>query len=604
MAAKTRFGLEGYGVRRAGSFAGKTAGAADPDADFNAFLAKVTTPRCWLLEVDVLSLAAIGDGDEQSGAYGEEAYSEAAYAEGDSSDSSRLYFSSHGFTSQSADTPASTHYDGRIKGEIRVNRRIHGRSGVGGLTKVFGEVTLVNTDGGLDTLLADYALDGRPAKLLLGKPTDARADFGLVFSGVVQSAEVSEKEFRLRLSDGSALLDVPVNPNTYAGLGGNLEGGTDLAGKAKPKAFGASYNIAPPLVHGALLLYQVHDGTVSDVPQVYDRGVALTKGADYSSQSDMEATAPAAGQYRVWKSGGFFRLGATPAGTVTADVLGDASSSYVNKTADIVQRLLLLAAVDSSLLDSDSFTQLNTDASAEVGIWTGTEKKTIADAIEDLLAGVGAFGGFSRLGFYTVGVIKAPEGSPAASYTDEDVTELKREPLPAEVEPVVWRARVAWQKNYTVQEDLAASVPAARKTFAAEPERVAVREDAAVKSQRLLAREYGPTGNLYAQQNDADAEALRLLNMWKEGRGLYRVVLPPKALSRDLGDEVNITHARHGFSAGRNARVLGHELKGLKVELTVLAGGSDYAGVVASDARLLEDGQLRVLEDDGERLFG
>jgi hypothetical protein len=275
----------------------------------------------------------------------------------------------------------------------------------------------------------------------------------------------------------------------------------------------------------------------------------------------------------VWKGGGFFRLGSTPAGTATADILGDASGTgYIDKTGDIVNRVL----VDQALLvageiDAAAIAQLNIDAPAEVGIWRGAEASSIAGVLDELLAGVGAFGGFSRLGKFTCGMIASPSGASAASYTEADIGKLEREALPSAVDPLIWRARVAWQHNYLVQNDVAAGVTAARRTFAAEADRVAIREDSTVRSRRTLAREYGPTGNLYAQQADADAEAVRLMSLWSVERGLYAVPLPAAALARDIGEVITITYPRFGFSAGAQARVLGHEIRGTKVTLRAFA---------------------------------
>lgn len=539
---------------------------------FDDFLADVAAERRWLLELDPLPLLPESDGSAASGAYADAAYSEVAYGEGESGDSATLYYSSHGFTSQPADVPASTWYENRVQG-VRISRAIFSESGgVGGLARTTGECHLVNADGELDELQDSYALDGRPARLLLGGPAAARSAYGLVFSGVVQKFDDADVRLvRFALSDGIGKLAVPVSPNTYAGTGA-LEGGADLAGKPKPKAWGNAQNVAPPLVDSTKLIYQVHEGQISDVTSVYDRGIALVKGADYASQAELEATAPAAGQYRVWKTGGHFRLGATPAGTVTADVLGDAAGGYVNKTADILKRVLLIAAIDDSLIDAASFAALNVDAPAEVGIWVGAERRAVGELVGRLLAGVGAYGGFSRANLFTVGVVKAASGVALDSFSEEDIGEIRRLPLPAAVEPVVWRAHVAWQRNYTVQTDLAAGVTAARRVFAAEAERVASREDQTVRSQRQLALEYGPTGNLYAQQADADAEALRLLNLWKPARGLYLLpVLAARALARELGDVVKVTHRRYGFDAGKDVRILGVAITGARADLTVLA---------------------------------
>lgn len=547
---------------------------------FDDFLADPSAERCWLLEIDAFALTPDTDGTQASGALSEAAMSEVSFSEGgSSSDASTLYYSSHGFVSQAADTPASTYYEPRVTNELTVLRAIVGNSGIGGLARTVGECTLLNADGGLDATLASYALDGRPVRLLIGRTTrdssgnrtfDARSAFNLVFSGVIESIDTADaKRVRLQFSDAIAKLAAPLNSTSYAGTGA-LEGGSDLKGKPKPRSFGHVYNVSPPQVDSAKLIYQVNDGAISNVSAVYDRGVLITQGADYTDTADLNTNAPAAGTYRVLKSGGYFRLGSTPSGTVTAEVLGDATGSYVNKAGDILQRVILVGGIDSSLIDSASFTQLNVDAPAEVGVWIGTDPTTIEAVADALLATAGAYGGFSRLNLFTVGVVKAASGTAAAAYTTQDIMDLRRLPLPPDVEPAVWRARVAWQRNYTVQNDLAAAA-ASRVSFTSEQERVAMREDLTVKTQRQLAREYGPTGDLYAQQADADTEALRRLNLWKVAPGLYEAKISPKALARDLGDVVTLTYPRYVFTAGRDTRVLGHRIDVSGATLTVLA---------------------------------
>lgn len=542
---------------------------------FEDFLAETGVERCRLLELDTLTLAALSDGTIATTGYAEHAYSEVAYGEGDGNETgglATLYFSSHGFTSKAADTPASKFYPGRIKRDIYVERRIIGRSGIAGLAKVAGRVVLSNADGGLDTLLSTYAIDGRAARLLLGRPTDARSAFGQILTGIVAATPgLSARALTLDISDGLARLDVPINTYVYAGTGA-LEGGADLKGKPRPKCWGNALNVPAVLVDAVKRIYEVNHGAISDVPAVYDRGIALAKGADYASQSELETTAPAAAQYRVWKGGGFFRLGSEPSGTVTADVLGDADGGYINKTADIVQRLLKnQAAFDSLEIDAASFAQLNIDAPAEVGIWCGPEAgHTVRAAVDELLAGVGAFGGFNRTAKFTVGLVAVAAGAPVATFTELHILDIVREPLPDEIDPVVYRARVSYQRNYTVQSDLASAVSSARRAFAAEAVRIAVRENLAAKSQRPLARELGPTG-LYAQSADADTEALRRINLWSPARAVYRIRLRELALVRDLGEVVRIKFPRFGFSGGVDVRILGHKINGRLIELLVLA---------------------------------
>lgn len=527
---------------------------------------------CWLLELEAFQLAPVVD-VEPAMAYSEAAFSESGFSEGEGGEEASLktlLYSDRGYISHPTDTPASTWYEGRIKAGMRVERRIIGRDGVGGLARVFVEIALVNRDGGLDMLTHDYALPGRAARLYVGRPGDPRAHFGLVASAVTERIWTALGDVRVRLSDGLARLDRNVNTTTYAGTGG-LEGGADLKGKYKPKAYGPNFNVSPPLVDSAKLIYQVHDGAINDVPAVYDRQILLTQGADYASQSDLETIAPSAGEYRVWKPGGFFRLGATPDGTLTSDVEGDATGSYISKTGEIVQRILeAQAGFLAADINTGSFASINASAPAAVGIWIGTEGRKIDEAADELLAGIGAFGGFSRLGQFTVGLVAVPQaGTSAATFTEEDIVEIERLPSPASVDPIVWRTLVGYQRNYTVQSDLAAGVTAERRTFAAEPIRVETADDASIQSRHRLARELLVEG-LYRDQADAAAETDRLLDLWGVERSMLRVKVPPRALLQDLGDVVTLQHSRYGLSAGVDARVLGHALNGPKVELTVL----------------------------------
>lgn len=535
------------------------------------FLDRVDVERSWLLELDVFPLAPLPVGDP-SGAFAEAAFAEVAYSEGESESlATTLYYSDRGYISRIPDSPSATYFHARLRRDLRIERRIYGQRGVGGLTRVLGSCTLINRDGGLDTLLKNYAVSGRAVRLYVGAPEDAKINFVQVFAGVIEeSPKITRQAVEIPLSDGAARLVRMLNETTYAGTGA-LEGGADLKGKYKPKCYGKAFNVSAPLVDSVKLIYQVNDGAIQDVPAVYDRGIALVKGADYASQGELETTAPAAGQYRVWKGGGFFRLGSTPAGTCTCDIEGDASPSYIDKTADIVKRILEVQLnLQPSDIDAGSIAELNTAAPAEVHSWSGTEGRRMDDAIDELLASVGAFGGFSRLGTFRVGIIALPTGTPAASYTEADISDIERLPLPAQVEPMIWRALVGYERNYTIQIDLAAAVPAARRSYAAQPMRVEESSDASIKSRARLARELGVPA-IYRDQADALAEAVRLMDLWgDEARALFVVPLPLKALTRELNEIVSIQHSRHGLADGAKGRVLAHVIETNGADLEVL----------------------------------
>jgi hypothetical protein len=130
---------------------------------------------------------------------------------------------------------------------------------------------------------------------------------------------------------------------------------------------------------------------------------------------------------------------------------------------------------------------------------------------------------------------------------------------------------VGYQRNYTVQNDFAAIVPAAQRTFAAEELRISKVEHQEVLSRHLMARDYLIDGGLFAAQADSDAEAQRLFELWGATvRRAYRVRLRPKAMPRDIGQVLELEHSRHGLTPAKQARVFGHDVQGFNVELKVL----------------------------------
>lgn len=152
------------------------------------------------------------------------------------------------------------------------DRSTHGRGVVGA-----GNVVLdgrIATNGPLDVYQQCH-FDGRPIVIYVGQEgADFPSGFTVVLDGTMETARFGQEEVTIELRDWQRAAETPIQSTVFAGSGG-LEGGSDLAGKPKPVLLGKVRNFAPILVNAAKQIYQFHDGAISTVDAVYDRGLPL-----------------------------------------------------------------------------------------------------------------------------------------------------------------------------------------------------------------------------------------------------------------------------------------------------------------------------------------
>ncbi len=190
---------------------------------------------------------------------------------------------------------SGNYYEPRIKQPGNFKQIMFKEGSTGGESEVgYGEVVLINIDGGLDSLI-DYGFSGRQIviKAILSSGTYT------LLTGTMEQPTATWEEISIRIKDRQTELDVPIQPTKYAGnnvLPAGLEGTADIKGKPKPLLFGKCRNITPVLVNTSKLIYQVNDGSILSLDaMVYDMGVELTKGPDYVSESDMLNNSPLRG---------------------------------------------------------------------------------------------------------------------------------------------------------------------------------------------------------------------------------------------------------------------------------------------------------------------
>jgi len=459
-----------------------------------------------------------------------------------------LRFSDHGFVTQPGDDPPNAWYEPRLVTALNFERQLfsaghlRGRSVPG-----FGALTLNNADGALDGLAA-LAWDGRRVRVWLGGDGFALSEFGLVFDGTAEQVAFDDLLLTLRLRDLQARFEAEVARSSYAGTGG-FEGREGLAGRPRPLCFGRALRVPAVLVDPAALLYQVHDGPIAEVDAVYDRGLAVTK----------VVGVPAAGQFSSDPATGCFSLGASPAGTVTADVRGDAPAGdgggYIETAAALVRRIATTRAgfTDPGDLDLDAFAALGAAVPAPVGLFVEDETPLV-ELLDALMDAVGGHYGFDRAGRLTVGRIEPPAAVIDAEFDAVQILEIER----VAVARPIWRQKLGYGRYWrTLDPDaVAGAVDDGTRADLAEGFRYASAEDPAIRTRHLLAEE-AVRDTALADAVDAQAEAARRLALFGADRDAFRVRLKTQPFSLDLGRTVRIRYPRYGLAAGRALLVVG-----------------------------------------------
>jgi hypothetical protein len=332
-----------------------------------------------------------------------------------------------------------------------------------------------------------------------------------------------------------------------------------LSGKRKPKSWGYTDNVTPALVDPVLKLFQVHDGPVQAITAVYSRGASVTFDQDYATAALLNAATIPGGKYATCLATGLFRVNFVLEGDITADVQGDKTGGvFVSTSADIVQRVV--SGVPGISIDAASFALVNALQPAPIGLYLDTSSNVqVADVVADIMGPIGGYGGTRRDSqTFEVVLFRAPTGIPSAPYSEIEIIDIKREPLPSGINPQPYRYRVAWGRNNTVQTDLAGSIiMSSRVAFLSEEYRLAEVSDASIKIDHPLAQDPPIVQGLFRDEAAAIAQATLLLNLYGlSNYALYRIVLKSKPFVHRIGDLIRVTYPRWDLVAGRLLRIV------------------------------------------------
>jgi hypothetical protein len=487
------------------------------------------------------------------------------------------------------DPSAPGFYAEKIQETISIRRELRGATGGSG-TVSFSDLVLINADGDLDAL-EGYGFDGRQIKgLLLDGTSDVYGNATTLFTATMGAPSFDLDTVTIPIRDRLAELDQQLHSSFYDGsntLPNGLEGtGDDIQGQPKPEPEGEAFNVRPPFVNTSRLIWEFAAGDrEADVTDVFEGGIALTRGADYTSQSDMENNAPSAGEYRVWPrsgsplEGGYFRLGSSPTHTITADVQAGAASGD-RTIAQVLQNLAERApTISASDINSTDVTDLDSALGEPIGLWVPSES-TILREMERLAQGAGVYFGFDRNGTLRMAKWDAP-GTSVATFkearasqgttlaSDEyDLVNLEGEPTREEDTPV-YDVTARWQRNYTVQADLQTNVADDRRAIIENEWRRAKATDSSIQDKHKNARAV-ELDTPYQTRTGAQDVADRTLTRDKVQRRRWRL---RASLSNnlsgtvDLADTVTITLDRLDFTGGKKHRVKALEADPVRGEI-------------------------------------
>lgn len=485
----------------------------------------------------------------------------------DASTSTVYRYSTGAYITKRTDTPAEVLYEDCVIDPGSISRQMYAGGGSGVTDNPrsevgYGAITLANIDGHLDAIFDSPAISfrERQVRVLRVQPEAAYSTAVLILSAVISQIEAGFEKVTIGIKDRLYELASPHITTLYAGtnaLPAGVEGVADLAGKPKPLVMGKVFSIEPPCVNTSRLIYQVSTAAITS-GSVYDGGVALTAGAAYASQADMETTAPAAGQVRWWLAGGMFRLGSSPAFRVTADVVADSSAS--STAAQILQRLALARGISSGDISAADVAAMDVLNSAVCGIYIDTQADTL-ELMDQIARSIGAGYGFDRTGVLRMWRFDAPSGSPLAVLADWNVGAVDRVANGEDIPTTTINLRYA--RYYTQQSatELAGAVTDAAVSDLAQEWRVSSYTGTLSpnphKRTQTLQRD-----TLLTAKADADTEAARVYGITSVVRRTHKcsnVFLDDAALLvLDLNTVIALRWPRYGFdnTSGTLRRVI------------------------------------------------
>lgn len=437
------------------------------------------------------------------------------------------YLSSRNYVTGAADTPANTQYLPYVQGGLAFTEQI-GLTGAAGLS--VGDIELGNADGRIDSWLLDVWAN-RPIKMWLGDPAWSRADFQLVFDGLVSDVgSASRDTINLVLRDKMQRLNTPI-------LEAKLGGTTENKDEVLPVPFGECHNVRP-LLSDTNLLYRF------GCPIEWVMG-----GAEFGPEARYNAKPVS---ITPDLAAGRFRLTLNPLGsTVTCSVQGDNVGGYAPRIAPLVQRIATgygkaTGRLTVDEIDTANFAAFDVAHPQVVGRYV-EDRTNQAVVIQELAASVGAQALMSRLGKLRLVQIALPAAGTPFAIGPQHMRE--RSLRPAQRLPAVAAAKVAFDRNYTVQENLTSDIPQLHADLYATEWLTETAIDTAAQALYRLTDDPVQAETCLKRRSDAAAEAARRQALYGVPRTVFEFDGEPALQRLELGQAVTLTADRWSLAA-------------------------------------------------------
>lgn len=474
----------------------------------------------------------------------------------------KLYLSNIGYMT----SDSLTSFNPIITGGLQLTESL---SLEGTISMSFGDISVNNPNGGLDSWLdaSKYIWVNRAIKVYIGDPrwicasiSDIRADFELVFSGLISDVDSSAREtLNLKIRDSLERLNTPLT-EAKIGTYGVWAGGQTNQDTIKPIIFGEVFNMSPLLIDPSQLEYlycNVASSTLSTerIIEIRDNGVPIYN-VDNTSNVLVNLTK------------GTFKLLKTPIGAITASIQGinaninltakTLSPQYTNTVTNIIATICTqygntATRLSIAELDSANLIPFNLANPVHVGVCI-LDRQNVLAVCQNLLSSISAQLYITKTGLLQILKVGVPTSDPTTYITNDDI--LHHSLSIVNKLAVMPSTKLGYCKNWTVQTNLISNIPAAHKDSFGEEWLSVTIIDSATTSLYSLSTDPVQKDTLLVDNTATNVEANRLTNYYKVARVVYKFTGTAKLFTLKLGQRVSLTHNRFNLNNGKLGQVI------------------------------------------------